>query len=75
MRLHFQRMALGAVVGALIGALYPLQIPGGSFNGVPVLTFEYTLVGATMGFVVSNYLGFRQRLKRRIEESRQAKGL
>lgn len=73
MRLHFQRMAIGACVGMLIGALYPLQIPGGSFNAVPVLTFEYTLVGAMMGFVVSNYLGFRQRLKRRIEESRQAK--
>jgi hypothetical protein len=61
-RAHLPRMAVGAAGGMLLGALYPLIAGLGSFNAVPILTAEYSVVGATLGFVISNYLGFRQRV-------------
>jgi hypothetical protein len=67
--LHLSRMAVGAAAGLLLGALYPMMLGLGGFNAVPALTAEYGLVGGTLGFAVSNYLGFRQRILRRIAQS------
>lgn len=72
MRQHASRMAFGAAVGVLLGASYPVFSSGGAFNAVPALTAEYGLVGATLGFTLSNYLAFRQRIQRRIAESQQS---
>lgn len=68
-QLHLSRMALGAAAGLLLGSVYPVMLGLGGFNAVPALTAEYTLVGGTLGFAVSNYLGFRQRILRRIAQS------
>lgn len=65
-------MAFGAAAGVLLGASYPVWFAGQPFNAVPVLTLEYGLVGASLGFAISNYLGFRQRLLQRIAESQRS---
>lgn len=62
-------VCFGAACGTLIGALQPVLLGLGSFNAVPILTGEYTLVGASMGFALANYVRFRRRLLRRVKES------
>lgn len=66
---HLARMAIGAAAGLLLGSVYPMMLGLGGFNAVPVLSAEYALVGGTLGFAISNYLGFRQRILRRIAQS------
>ena len=62
-------MCIGAAVGPLLGAAQPLISGTGAFNGVPILTAEYTLVGGSLGFALWNYGRLRQRLLRRVMEA------
>lgn len=68
---HLSRMAFGGAAGLLLGAVYPMMLGVGGFNAVPVLTAEYALVGGTLGFAVSNYLGFRRRILARVAQSQR----
>lgn len=65
--LHLSRMCVGAALGIFVGAMQPVMLGLGSFNAVPVLTAEFALVGATMGYALSNYLAFRQRIIKRVQ--------
>jgi hypothetical protein len=62
-------ICFGAACGTLVGALQPVLLGMGSFNAVPILTGEYTLVGASMGFALVNYVRFRQRILRRVKQA------
>ena len=62
-------ICFGAGCGTLVGALQPLILGLGGFNAIPILTGEYTLVGAAMGFALANYARFRQRILRRVEQA------
>ncbi|MBT9584997.1 hypothetical protein IV102_16760 [bacterium] len=62
-------VCFGAACGTLMGALQPVLLGLGSFNAVPILTGEYTLVGASMGFALANYVRFRRRLLKRVREA------
>ncbi|MBS2035080.1 hypothetical protein JST97_08825 [bacterium] len=61
-------MCIGAAAGTLLGALQPILSGTGAFNGVPILTAEYTLVGGTLGFALWNYSRLRKRLMQRVME-------
>ena len=56
----------GVAVGAFLGAAQPVIQGVGDFHSVPVLTAEFALVGGCMGWVLHNYLRFRQHLMERI---------
>ena len=62
-------LCIGAACGTLLGALQPLINHTGPFNAVPILTAEYTVVGACMGFCLWNYGRMRQRLLQRVREA------
>ena len=62
-------VCLGAACGTLVGALQPLILGIGPFNGVPILTGEYTMVGAAIGFALANYVRFRKRIVRRVHQA------
>jgi len=59
-------VCIGAACGTLLGALQPLIHHSGKFNSVPILTAEYTLVGACLGFTLWNYGRLRKRIMRRV---------
>ena len=62
-------LCIGAACGTLLGALQPLINHTGPFNAVPILTAEYTVVGACMGFCLWNYGRMRKRLMQRVMEA------
>jgi len=62
-------LCIGAACGTLLGALQPIINHTGPFNAVPILTAEYTVVGACMGFCLWNYGRMRQRLLQRVREA------
>lgn len=71
MREHFRRATIGSLIGTVLGGIQPM-FAGGGLNTEPMLTFKYMLVGGSVGFVVSNYLAFRQRLLQRIQQSQRS---
>lgn len=62
-------ICIGGACGTLVGALQPVLMGMGDFNAIPILTAEYSLVGGATGFAIFNYLRFRRRLLKRVEEA------
>ena len=68
---HLLSLLAGGLLGALVGYWYP-NFYGNSDDAVArVFAAEYALAGATLGFAVSNYLAFRERVFKRIRERSQ----
>lgn len=70
MKRHLLVMLVGALLGGLGGYWYPTFLGYSEAAVARIFALEYALAGATLGFAISNYLAFRQRVLKRIGKER-----